>query len=180
MLADGALSVEGAAALAKPMQSWLNALEPETTAGILFTFDTHFEETYYSMPESKEFPIHCVRGTKGWENRLSWSGIDADIPVWRIEKGVFNMWEEAGLKMEAVHGGDTVDREAFFESLKADGINHVTVIGVAADYCVKWAVEGLVARGFAVTIPKDLTKGIHRQIEQIAAEDFAGQQVALA
>ena len=47
------------------------------------------------------------------------------------------------------------------------------MIGVAADYCVRWAVEGLIARGFAVTVPAGLTRGIDRQIEVVAAQDFA-------
>ncbi|MEG8041528.1 hypothetical protein QP164_01445 [Sphingomonas sp. LR59] len=31
-------------------------------------------------------------------------------------------------------------------------------MGVAADYCVRWAVEGLVDRGFAVRVPAALTR----------------------
>ena len=57
----------------------------------------------------------------------------------------------------------------------ASGVTEVTVIGVAADYCVRWAVDGLLARGFAVTVPAALTRGIERQIEAVAGEDFAGE-----
>ncbi|MEG8025263.1 hypothetical protein QP162_14100 [Sphingomonas aurantiaca] len=54
------------------------------------------------------------------------------------------------------------------------------VIGVAADYCVRWAVEGLVERGFAVTVPAGLTRGIERQIDTVAAEDFAGRRLTIS
>ena len=37
----------------------------------------------------------------------------------------------------------------------------VDVIGVASDYCVKYAVDGLLARGYEVNVIKELTKGIH-------------------
>ena len=176
MAAEGALSVGAAAALVAPMQAWLAALKPEETAGVLFTFDTHFVETYAASPEAAMFPIHCVRGTRGWRNMLDVALVDAAIPAWRIEKGVFDMWAEPGLAIEDARDSDrpTTPREEFFAGLAASGVTDVTVIGVAADYCVRWAVEGLIARGFAVTVPAGLTRGIERQIEAVAAEDFAG------
>ena len=181
MAGEGALSVAGAAALVAPMQAWLAALKPEETAGVLFTFDTHFVETYAASPEAEMFPIHCVRGTQGWRNMLDVALVDAAIPAWRIEKGVFDMWAEPGLAIEDARDSDrpTTLREEFFAGLAASGVTDVTVIGVAADYCVRWAVEGLIARGFAVTVPAGLTRGIERQIEAVAAEDFAGARLVV-
>ncbi len=43
----------------------------------------------------------------------------------------------------------------------------------------QWAIDGLVERGFRVSVPQALTRGIARPIEQVLAEDFAGQAVAL-
>lgn len=68
-------------------------------------------------------------------------------------------------------------RESFFAGLKTQGISGVTVIGVAADYCVRWAIQGLVARGFGVNIPEELKRGIERQIRAVAEDDFAGMPV---
>ena len=102
--------------------------------------------------------------------------VDPAIPAWRIEKGVFDMWAEPGLAIEDARDAKrpTIEREAFFAALAASGVTEVTVIGVAADYCVRWAVDGLLARGFVVTVPAGLTRGIERQIDAVAAEDFAG------
>jgi nicotinamidase/pyrazinamidase len=182
MNADGALSVAGAAPLAGTMQAWLTGLDPKETAGVLFTFDTHEPEIYAGSPEATQFPIHCVRGSEGWQNVLDWSAIDPAIPLWRLEKGVFAMWEEPGLLLHDARrpDGPGVDRDAFFETLKAEGIGHVTVIGVAADYCVRWAIDGLVERGFVVEVPKGLTKGIARDMDAVIAEEFAGEPVSLA
>ncbi len=177
MDANGALSVAGADALAAPMQAWLEALDPADTAGVLFTFDTHYAETYPSSAEALEFPLHCVKGSQGWANLLDPAGIDPAIPTWRLEKGVFAMWEEPGLRVEPIGGGVEVDRDAFFADLRARGVEEVVVIGVAADYCVRWAVDGLIARGFRVRVPAALTRGIVRQIEGVVAEDFAGTAV---
>lgn len=179
MWEQGALSVAGAEPLIGPMQDWLTALDPQETAGVLFTFDTHLPEIYAGSPESEQFPLHCVRDTPGWRSVLDVARIDPAIPLYRLEKGVFAMWEEPGLAIEDMRdpGAAPVPRDRFFDTLRADGIEEVTVIGVAADFCVRWAVEGLVARGFRVTVPAALTRGIVRQIEQVAAEDFAGGTV---
>ena len=75
--------------------------------------------------------------------------------------------------------GVSADRDAFFRDLRARGVEDAVVIGVAADYCVRWAIDGLVERGFRVIVPQALTRGIARPIEQVLAEDFAREAVAL-
>lgn len=171
----GALPVAGAAGLAAPMQAWLARLDPANVVGVLFTFDTHDAATYPSMPEAAEFPPHCLTDTPGWESVLDLDGVPAAIPSFVLRKGVFDMWAEADVLVEPRRpGGQAVPREAFFAALQARGVTDVTVIGVAADYCVRWAIDGLHARGFRVTVPAALTRGIARQIEVVARDDFAG------
>ncbi len=171
MAADGALSVPGAEQLVGPMREWLGGLDPAETAGVLFTFDTHLPEAYAGSAEAKAFPIHCVRGTAGWANMLEPAVLNPAIPAYRMEKAVFDMWAEPELVIEAARP-PAMPREAFFEALKARGVEEVTVIGVAADYCVRWAIEGLIARGFAVTVPEGLTRGIERQIREVVKDEF--------
>jgi nicotinamidase/pyrazinamidase len=177
MHASGALAVAGAEALIPAAEAFLRALRPEETEGILFTYDTHEPDIYAASPEGEEFPLHCVRGSAGWENVLDPALIDPAIPVWRLEKGVFDMWAEADVEIGRGRGepAPPVPRDAFFEGLLQCGVTQVTVIGVAADYCVKWAVEGLIERGFAVSVPRALTRGIARDIDLVAAEDFGGR-----
>jgi nicotinamidase/pyrazinamidase len=182
MRADGALSVAGADALIGPMTDWLRALRPDDAAAVVFTFDTHDPETYPTSAEAQQFPPHCYRGTDGWANMLSPEDVDAAIPTWRLLKGVFAMWEEPALLLEPLLGAGASprDRDAFFAELRAAGVEEAVVIGVAADYCVRWAVDGLVERGFRVTVPAALTRGIARGIEEVVAQDFAGRAVAVA
>ena len=117
------------------MQAWLTALSPAETAGVLFTFETHSSATYPGSAEAEQFPPHCLRGTPGWANVLDPSTIDPAIGVYRLEKGVFDMWAEPHGTVEAAGTGETFDRDAFFAQLKRDGVSTVTVTGVAADYC---------------------------------------------
>jgi nicotinamidase/pyrazinamidase len=182
MAADGALSVAGAEALVPAAEQFLAALRPEDTAGILFTYDTHEPEVYATSPEAEQFPPHCVKGSAGWDNMLSPDAVDAAIPVYRLEKGVFDMWAEPDIALSDERRPEDapLPRDAFFERFRREGVCDVTVIGVAADYCVKWAVEGLLARGFAVTVPESLTRGIARQIRDVAVEDFAGRLLVTA
>lgn len=180
MMPGGALYVPGAEHTIVPGIQFLQQLKPETTAGVLFTFDTHDAATYGSMPESQQFPIHCVKGTTGWENVFNYMLVHADIPAYQLAKGVFNMWEEPDVvirPIEALPFEPTeadVHRDAFFDQLQESGVEEVVVIGVAADFCVSWTVRGLVDNGFRVGVPENLTVGIVRQLEQTVAEDFTG------
>lgn len=182
MLADGALPVAGAAALIGPMQAWLARLGAAETAGVLFTFDTHFADTYPGSAEAAQFPIHCVRETPGWRGTVDPAAVDAAIPLYRLEKGVFDMWEEPELAVEDMRdpAAPPTPRDLFFTRLRDEGIEGVTVVGVAADFCVRWAVAGLIARGFDVTVPAALTRGIVRQIDAVVADDFADSVVVTA
>ncbi|WP_404711873.1 cysteine hydrolase family protein [Sphingomonas sp. MMS24-J13] len=182
MAPDGALSVTGADALIEPMEAWLAKLNPAETEGVLFTFDTHDPDVYATSPEAAAFPIHCVRGTAGWSNMLDPALLDPAIPAWRIEKAVFDMWAEPALTLKNARSprSDAVRRDTFFEALKARRVEAVIVIGVAADYCVRWAIDGLVSRGFSVTVPAGLTRGIDRTIEQVKCDDFAQADVHIA
>ena len=177
--ADGALPVGGAEAIVQPMKAWLAGLRSEDVAGVLFTADTHLPAIYAASTEAEEFPPHCEKGTPGWKNVLDPDAIDPAMPVYRLEKGMFDMWAEPDLTIAVVATGEQIARDAFFAELKARGVNEVTVIGVAADYCIRWAIEGLLARGFPVEVPTRLTRGIRRPIEQVIADDFADAPVRL-
>jgi len=174
VLPTGALAVPGADRLIGPMQRWLSEMKAGGTAGVLFTFDTHDPAAYADSPESMQFPLHCVRYTPGWESVLNWEAIAADIPVYQLQKSVFAMWEEPALVLQDMRAPQApgLDRDRFFAALQAQGVRRVIVVGVAADFCVRWAIDGLVERGFDVVIPNGLTRGIEREMEQVVADHF--------
>lgn len=181
MLPDGALYVAGAEALVAPMNEMLASLSPAETAGVLLTFDTHELEPYARSAEAGQFPLHCVRDSAGWQTVLNVTAIDPQIPLYTLEKGVFAMWEETDVTiLDARHSkAASVPRDRFFDRLRADGVDEVVVIGVAADFCVRWAVDGLIERDFRITVPAALTRGIVRQIDAVAVEEWATARVAI-
>lgn len=175
MRADGKLPVPGAENLVVPIEREIDCLDADST-GALFTFDTHIKEIYATSEEAKQFPIHCERGTEGWQ--LAINPFHAPVPLYWLEKPVFNMWETPGLRVQRMHG-ISMDRDEFFAALKGCGIKILRFRGVAADFCVKWAIDGALERGFEVQVVGYLTAGIERDMEQVIREDFAGKPVKL-
>lgn len=179
VMPDGLLYVPGAEEIIPAASAFLKNLDPAEYAGVLFTFDTHIPSVYAGSPESEMFPEHCVRYTKGWGNVLPLYNVPEGIPVFTLEKGVFNMWEEEHVKLNSKSFGAatdftkgsssefTIDRDYMFEMMTVDknleaGIKAdvIQVFGVASDFCVKWAVDGFVKRGFKVEVIDELCRGI--------------------
>jgi nicotinamidase/pyrazinamidase len=174
MMPGGALYVKGAEEIILPGIQFLGSLDPDEYQGVLFTYDTHYEATYYDMPESKAFPIHCIRGTPGHANVFNPSLVSGDIAILDLVKGVFNMWEEENILIGNSGFGDTRptntwERDQFFKDLKDSGTEVVEVMGVASDYCVKWAVDGFTKLGYKVKVLDKLCRGIGDQAAQVFA-----------
>ncbi len=182
MLPDGALPVRHADEIVAPLQAWLEARSAADSAAVLFTFDTHFADSYPGSAEAELFPIHCVRDTPGWRNLIDFTRLADDLPCATLEKGVFDMWAEPDVAIRDARRDDApaTPRDRWFADLRARGIDHAIVVGVAADYCVAQAVAGLVARGFRVTVLRGLTRGIARSIDAVVRDDFANAPVTLA
>lgn len=185
MRADGLLAVPGAEALIGPMRDYVAARDGREVAAVLATFDLHDAATFFGSAENvgdpangiPGFPLHCEIGTAGAENVL-----DLDVPVrngiptYRLEKGVFDMWQEDDVRVARLAAPEGAEpREAFFDRLQRDGVDTVRIFGVAADFCVMWAIRGFLDRGFRVEVVERLTAGIARDMAQTAAEEFPGR-----
>ncbi len=188
MRKDGALYVPGAEDVVGTLNEYLGSLSMENGYfGVIFTADTHNPETYPDSDEAKGdpdngvpgFPPHCYMGTDGFDLAVEPQQVPAETQKFILNKGVFDMWHEIKLEVRplAVIGevapvGGEQDRDEFFKNLHAAGVEEIEVSGVASDYCVKWAIQGLTARGFKVTVFDNLVAGIQRDIHQVAKEDF--------
>ena len=110
--------------------------------------------------------------------------VPPQIPSYVLEKGVFDMWFEKGLKVIS-HGNASHpatihrlliqrDRDDFFREIKKHGVETIRIVGVAADFCVRDAIAGALDRGFEVEVPRHLTAGIERNIDTVCDTDFPG------
>ena len=133
------------------VQTFLDAVTPSMFDRIVATFDTHHSETYSSTIESDEFVGHCFFGTKGWESPLIFP---KNIPIERLYKHGFNIWDESNYKL-----------------LSADcKEKHIFLMGVATDYCVKYAMEGFLQKGAKVTVFSDMVQELFTPLDTLVAD----------
>ena len=155
--ADGKLAVPGAYDLIQPANDFLGREQMDL---VIATFDTHDAKTYAASAEGKMFPPHCIRGTRGWQSVL-------DLPknTVRVMKDQFDVWGAPDAMKRALG------------HIKPAGAG-VYVMGVASDFCVKYAIAGYLARGYSVTVLVDLCRGIERQMSDVVRE-FDNQKLRL-
>ena len=188
---DGNLYIPEAQKIIAPTNNFLRQVGNTVFDFTLIILDTHFLEEYSQTEEGKQFPIHCEYGTDDWKLSVDVSG----LPEKRyLMKNQFDMWGESrGLDIQFndrnrkiahdnlfhfIDNPHTVTkketRDDFISSITPDTTSaniEVTIIGVASDYCNRYAMEGWLARGARVTIIQDLTKGIEKETPQILNED---------
>lgn len=190
-----ALPVPGSDKIIDTMNEYLASLTFDNGyVAVVFTVDTHDDKTYPDSDEAKGdsekgipgFPPHCYQGTDGFKLAVNPKLVPNDNGTKRfiLNKGVFDMWHEPSVVVRPYKlDGEIVSvqadkpRNEFFQQFIDAGIVDVEVSGVASDYCVKWAIEGLVARGFNVTVYDNLVAGIQKDIYQVVADDFAKKNV---
>lgn len=153
VLPDGKLYVPGAESLIEPANEFLRNVKFDKT---IATFDTHYAETYKKTEESKIFPSHCLYRTHGW--KLSVQPHNTWVyPCDNVLKNQFDVWEQP----------DKIER---FLCGFGPKYTHVYVMGVASDFCVKYAIKGYLDRGYHVTVLQDLCCGINKQIDEVVKE----------
>ena len=115
------------------------------------------------------WPVHCVAGTPGAELHpgLDRSPIDAVI-----DKG----------QDPSTEGYSGFDATNLAQLLRERGIEQLTVVGLATDYCVKNTALDAVREGFSVTVDSTAVRGVEvqegdsqRALEEVRA---AGASVA--
>lgn len=207
IMPHGRLPVEGADRIVLPGIEYLSDIDPSEVGAALFTFDTHVRERYMGSPENlgrpedgvRGFPLHCERGTSGWQNVFNLEMVAEQVTTWTLEKGVFDMWEEPSnivqvapwITQDLSELPNGIDRDSFFgpeaghylraapkdrgAGVEVRDIDTVRIFGVASDFCVNWAVQGFLKRGYRVQIVERLTAGIGMDVRATAAKFFDGR-----
>ena len=122
-------------------------------------------------PEFKLFPPHCIKDTPG-NQKIEASTCKDNIIIENIEQDITeSMLDHEQLIVES----QTFD---IFESINTDEIvkkldaHNYVVFGVAADYCVKEAVLGLLKYGYNVSLVTDATKAITKEGKEEALKEM--------
>ncbi|MEI4484696.1 bifunctional nicotinamidase/pyrazinamidase [Frigidibacter sp. MR17.14] len=160
----GALAVAGGDAVVAP----INAMMAEF-ATVVLTQDWHpadhasfaanhpgaepFSVTEMPYGAQVLWPVHCVQGTTGAE-------FHPDLDVARAS---FTVRKGANPAIDSYSAFFENDRETptgLDEKLRARGITHLVIAGLATDYCVAYSALDAARLGFTVTVRLDACRGI--------------------
>jgi nicotinamidase/pyrazinamidase len=162
----GALAVSGGDEIAEH----INRLAADDRfALVLATRDWHPEDHSSFSERGGTWPVHCVAGTPGAELHPALEPGNLDAIV---DKG-------QDRETEGYSGFQDTDLE---QRLREAGVDRVTVVGLATDYCVKHTALEALREGFATTVDTTAVRGVdvqpgdsQRALEELRA---AGASIA--
>jgi nicotinamidase/pyrazinamidase len=141
---DGALSVAGGDAIAGRINDLMRSGDYDL---VVATRDWHPPDHGSFEAQGGIWPVHCVQDTPGAQLHPDLDAAAVDVIV---DKG-----QDPG-----TDGYSGFDGTNLAELLRERGIDQVTLVGLATDYCVKnTALEALQA-GFAVTVDTTAVRGV--------------------
>ncbi len=94
------------------------------------------------------WPVHCVQGTGGAE-------LDPALEVEHVDV-ILDKGQVSGSD-----GYSAFDGTSLAETLRARGVDRVTVVGLATDVCVLNTARDALGAGFAVTVEREAVRGIN-------------------
>lgn len=114
--------------------------------------DWHPQVTRHFQQYGGEWPVHCVEGTEGAAFHP-----DLRLPPSTIVVSKGQSGDKPGY---SAFEGYTADGRTLADDLRARGIDHLYVGGIATDYCVKHSVLDARRAGLGVTVLTDAVAGV--------------------
>jgi nicotinamidase/pyrazinamidase len=136
---------------------------------IVATRDWHPPDHGSFAAQGGPWPVHCVQGTPGAELHPS------------LDRGLVDVVIDSGYE-PGLEGYSGFEGTNLGELLREREIDHVTVVGLATDYCVKHTALHALRNGFGVTIDSTAVRPVEvepgdgqRALEEVRA---AGGSIA--
>lgn len=162
----GALAVPGGDEIAPRINELAASGEYDL---VVATRDWHPPDHGSFAERGGPWPVHCVAGTPGAElsDTLDSAHVDAIV-----DKGT-----DPGTE-----GYSGFEGTNLAELLRDRGIDRVTVVGLATDYCVKNTALDALRQGFGVTVDSTAVRGVdvHEDDSRRALEELRAAGAALA
>jgi len=117
---------------------------------VVATRDWHPPDHGSFAAQGGPWPVHCVRGTPGAELHPALDRALVDVVV---DKG-----QDPGTE-----GYSGFEATNLAELLRERRIDHVTVVGLATDYCVKNTALDALRKGFGVTVDSTAVRAVEVQ-----------------
>ena len=144
---DGALSVPAGEEVADHINALARSGAYEL---VLATRDWHPPEHGSFTEQGGIWPVHCVQGSSGAELH---AGLDRSQIDQIVDKG----------QNPGTEGYSGFDETQLADLLRERGIDSVTVVGLATDYCVKNTALDALREGFAVRVDRAGIRGVDVQ-----------------
>lgn len=147
LLPAGALYVPGAERL-EPALARLTRFAGENSIPVISTTDAHSEND----PEFRDWPPHCVAGTLG-QGKSKSTLLDRRAVV-HVAHGDYRVEDaqQVVIEKQSLNCFTNPNLEAVLNEL---GAERCVVYGVVTEYCVRFAVEGLLRTDRQVEIVED-------------------------
>jgi nicotinamidase/pyrazinamidase len=143
----GALAVRDGDEIAGPINALVATEEFDL---VVATRDWHPPEHRSFAEHGGPWPVHCVQGTDGAELHPALDPAQVDVIV---DKG-------QDPDTEGYSGFEATDLAAL---LRARGVDEVTIVGLATDYCVKHTALDALREGFRVTVDPTAVRAVEVQ-----------------
>jgi nicotinamidase/pyrazinamidase len=141
---DGALSVPAGEEVAGRINELAASGDYEL---VVATRDWHPPDHGSFTAQGGIWPVHCVQGSDGAELHPALDTEPVDVIV---DKG-----QDPGTE-----GYSAFDSTALAETLRARGVDAVTIVGLATDYCVRNTALDALGEGFAVRVDRAGVRGV--------------------
>ncbi|MGZ4269511.1 MAG: nicotinamidase [Solirubrobacteraceae bacterium] len=152
----GALAVPGGDEVLEP----INALAASGGFDLVVaTRDWHPADHGSFARHGGRWPVHCVAGTPGAELHPELERATIDVIV---DKG-------QDRDTEGYSGFHATDLASL---LRERGIDEVTIVGLATDYCVRQTALDALAEGFAVRVHEAAVRGVDAADAQAALDEL--------
>ena len=114
---------------------------------VVATRDWHPPDHNSFAAQGGPWPVHCVAGTPGAELHHALDPTAIDVVV---DKG----------QDRSTDGYSGFEATPLADLLREHEVDHVTVVGLATDYCVKNTALDALRNGFHVTVDSTATRGV--------------------
>jgi len=165
---EGSLFVSGGDSVPARVNDEIEKAQ-QAGALIVYTQDWHPADTKHF----EQWPPHCIANTWGADFHIDLDVVTDEI----VRKGIHP--DEDGYSGFSVLTLDDVVKTELDDILSERGIEHVVVVGIALDVCVKETVFDAISLGYGTTVILDATASVTEQGGLDAERDLEAAGVRL-
>ncbi len=173
----GSIPVAGGARIATAIADLVERSAGGDYQYVVATRDHHIDpgSHFSDNPDFQDsFPVHCVAGDEGSEFH---PGFVPAVTGGKVDAVFFkgaHSASKSGFEGADTHGTSLADW------LRARGVKHVDVVGIATDHCVRATALDAVKAGFRARVRLDYSVGVAPDTTSAALDDFRQAGVAVS